>query len=254
MNEMLFDRKNKDYGAYAIRTTYNDAVIKSLLTVSTVLLLFIGSAYAYNNYFAEKPKVKEQLFDYTENVSVIDVTPIEEQKAKPVSKTAASAKTIGIATVIKDEPKKIEPTTALTPISTPEVKGDSGVVAVNPIPGTGGGEPAVIKVVPVDPPTAFADVMPEYPGGPKAMMEFFAKNVVYPERAKILGVEGTVFVTFVVGVDGKIESYKILKGVDEDCNEEALRVVSKMPTWKPGMNGGKPARVMFNLPIKFRLN
>lgn len=256
MHEMLFEKRNKDYGAYVIRATYNDAVIKALATVASTLLLFLGSAYAYNNYFAERPVMKEKVWEIEEKVVEMNLEPLEMKKPEAITQPASSERVDGLATIIRDNPEVPEnPNTSLSVVSTPEVIGDSSnTEPIQGIAGTGTGTDVIKVEETIEKPFVIVEEMPEYPGGTKAMMEFFSKNIVYPERSKALGNEGTVFVNFVVGKDGKIASFKVLKGVDEDCNAEALRVVAKMPVWKPGKNSGREVPVMFNLPIRFKLN
>ena len=94
---------------------------------------------------------------------------------------------------------------------------------------------------------------PGYPGGDEARIKFLQENIKYPEEAKELGVQGKVFVTFVVEVDGSITDVKVLRGIGAGCDEEAIRVVKSMPRWVPGKQRGQPVRVQFNLPIKFTL-
>lgn len=96
--------------------------------------------------------------------------------------------------------------------------------------------------------------MPEFPGGgQEALFKFLQKNMKYPQVAKENGIQGTVFVNFVVGKNGKIRDVKILRGVNKMLDEEAIRVVKAMPSWKPGKQRGKPVSVSYNLPIKFTL-
>jgi periplasmic protein TonB len=94
---------------------------------------------------------------------------------------------------------------------------------------------------------------PSFPGGEEALMEFLGKNIAYPPMAKESGIQGTVFVTFVVEPDGSVTNVKTLRGIGGGCDEEAIRVVKNMPKWKPGKQRGKPVRVQFNLPIRFIL-
>ena len=97
------------------------------------------------------------------------------------------------------------------------------------------------------------EVMPEFPGGVDKLMAYLGKNIMYPASAKKAGVQGRVFVSFIVEKDGRVNESKILRGIGADCDEEALRVVNSMPKWKPGLSEGKPVRVQYNLPIKFQL-
>jgi protein TonB len=94
---------------------------------------------------------------------------------------------------------------------------------------------------------------PGYPGGEEARIAFLQTNIKYPEEAKELGIQGKVFVTFVVEVDGSITDVRVLRGIGGGCDEEAIRVIKSMPKWVPGKQRGVPVRVQFNLPIKFTL-
>ena len=85
------------------------------------------------------------------------------------------------------------------------------------------------------------------------MQKFIVKNMNYPPKALDAGITGTVYVNFVVMPDGSIKDAKIARGIGGGCDEEALRVVSSMPKWKPGKQRGKPVMVSFNLPVKFAL-
>jgi protein TonB len=93
----------------------------------------------------------------------------------------------------------------------------------------------------------------EFPGGMAAMMKFISQNMKYPSQARRMGTEGSVFVEFVVDQQGKISDAHVIKGIGAGCDEEAVRVVNKMPNWKPGKQNGKAVRVRFVLPVKFVL-
>ena len=98
-----------------------------------------------------------------------------------------------------------------------------------------------------------AEVAPLYPGGESAMMKFLQRNIKYPTIAKENGVKGTVFVQFVVEKDGKVSDVVVVKGVDKSLDAEAKRVVSSMPKWAAGVQGGVPVAVQYVLPVKFEL-
>ncbi len=95
--------------------------------------------------------------------------------------------------------------------------------------------------------------MPAFPGGQGALMKYLAEHIKYPELAKESGIQGRVFINFVVEPDGSIDQVKVLRGIGGGCDEEAVRVVKSMPRWIPGKQRGKPVRVSFNLPVKFAL-
>jgi periplasmic protein TonB len=100
----------------------------------------------------------------------------------------------------------------------------------------------------------FTEVMPEPIGGMSLWHQYLAKQLKYPKQAVRAGVEGTVFVSFVVNKDGSIQDITILRGIGMGCDEEALRVISQAPKWSPGKQGGKPIRVRMRMPIRFKLN
>lgn len=111
-----------------------------------------------------------------------------------------------------------------------------------------------------DPPpikkTVIHDVVgksPEYPGGPAEMAAFIQETFEYPEMAREMGEQGTIWVEFVVYSDGKIKDVKVVKGVSASLDKEAMRVVKRMPHWQPGEQAGKAVNVRYTIPIKARL-
>lgn len=95
--------------------------------------------------------------------------------------------------------------------------------------------------------------MPEFPGGELALRQFIANAIKYPVIAQENGIQGRVYVTFVVNTDGSITDARIARGVDPSLDKEALRVVNTLPKWKPGKQRGKPVRVSYTVPINFVL-
>lgn len=98
------------------------------------------------------------------------------------------------------------------------------------------------------------DQLPEFQGGTSGMAQYMSKSIKYPEEAKSKGLQGTVYVQFVVETDGRVNMAKVSRGFDKTCDAEALRVVKAMPAWNPGMQNGVPVRVQLSLPVKFKLN
>lgn len=97
------------------------------------------------------------------------------------------------------------------------------------------------------------EVMPQFPGGQIAMLQYIMKNIKYPEQAMKEGIQGRVAVRFIVEKDGSISDVKPVLSVHPLLNKEAVRVVKSMPKWTPGKQNGKPVRVRFNLPVMFKL-
>ncbi|MFM9027861.1 MAG: TonB family protein, partial [Bacteroidota bacterium] len=95
--------------------------------------------------------------------------------------------------------------------------------------------------------------MPTFPGGEAELFKYLQKNIKFPPIARENGIQGRVFVTFVVDKDGKVKDAKVLRGIGGGCDEEALRVVRSMPDWKAGKQNGRAVSVQYNLPINFTL-
>lgn len=98
------------------------------------------------------------------------------------------------------------------------------------------------------------EVMPEFPGGTAALMQFLTANMVYPEIAKTNGIEGMVVIGFMISEKGTISDVQVKRSVHAALDEEAIRVVKSMPAWKPGTTGGKPVAVEMTLPLSFKLS
>ena len=105
-------------------------------------------------------------------------------------------------------------------------------------------EPELITIV---------EIAPEFPGGIQALKKFISSNLIYPQEAKEAGIEGRVFVSFIIEKDGSLSSIQLLRGIGYGCDEEAMAVVKKMPKWKPATQRGKPVRMRYQLPFVFKL-
>lgn len=95
---------------------------------------------------------------------------------------------------------------------------------------------------------------PSFPGGQNAMYKFLGKGMDYPSKARRMGIEGKVFVQFVVNTDGSVSDVKVIKGIGAGCDEEAARVINSMPKWTPGKQRGVPVKVRMFIPVYFKLN
>ena len=103
-------------------------------------------------------------------------------------------------------------------------------------------------------PFALAEIRPEFPGGEAALQKYIASHVQYPEVARDNGLQGKVYVQFVINKRGEVENAIIARGIDAVLDKEALRVIQSLPKWKPGVQRGKPVRVSYTVPINFKLN
>jgi protein TonB len=252
LNEIVFANRNKSYGAYAIRAAYNSTVLKSLFIVSSTVFLFAIGVYIFTKVTDEGSTL---YLGTNDSVTTVNFKPLEEKKPEPAKEPQGGKKTSGVATRINDtttveEKPELDPNVNLNPNGNPNSTGTltgigEGTLAVN--------TPTVEEKP--EPPTAFPPQEPEFEGGISALMSFIKRNTVYPELAREIGREGTVYATFIINEQGEVESAKIMKGIGGGCDEEASRVVNKIPKFKkPGRNeAGKPIKTIFNVPFVFKL-
>lgn len=141
----------------------------------------------------------------------------------------------------------------LTEVNGDPVIDDSGADKNTAIYALPQGDRIKEKEVVDEPFVYFAEEMPEFPGGEKALLNFLSQSIRYPSIAAETGIKGKVIVNFIVNTDGTIFGVKLLRSVDQSLDKEALRVVSSMPRWKPGKQSGKLVRVSYSVPINFVL-
>lgn len=258
LNEVIFENRNKDYGAYVIRESYNDSLIKSLVCLSSMIVLLFGAVYVYNKTNAIKIDEKITTFndpklDILEYVTKVDITPVIE----PVQNTAvaATAPAGAIGTTITDNATETTSVNIDNPIS------GVGSVTATGLSATGTETSTITIVSPVvnsapitTEAVVVAEEMPEFEGGVAGLMRYVSQNIIYPAIAREIGKEGIVYVSFVVNESGNVESAKVMRGIGYGCDEEVLRVMNKMPRWKKaGKNAGHPVKVRFNIPVSFKL-
>ncbi len=252
-NELVFENKNKAYGAYALRKSYNDNVTRSLIITCSFfgLLVFTGVVLTNANQKVVPVPLPTILPDTTIS-RLINITPLPkpeieiEEKVLPKEKVKPKATPLNLTVTDKIKIDSVSTSIKTANVENGTPKGDSASQIGNPPIGT-------IKVVAPtasNVPLALVGEMPEFNGN---LSKYLSDNIQYPRMAVEAGTSGTVYVTFVVEQDGSIGNVKILRGVGDGCTEEAMRVVKGMPNWKPGKNHGMPVRVQYNLPVKFRL-
>lgn len=259
LNDVIFENRNKNYGAYAIRSSYNDSLKKSLIYLTSIVSLLFGSVIinnkmnssAKNNGLVILDDPKIETLTYTTEVNI--KPPVIEPKQQ---NNAAAAPKGTIGTVINDNAVETNSVNIDNPISgvgsptatgvDPNSTNESTVTVTNSVS---------IPTATVDSgPVIVADDMPEFEGGVAGLMRFVSQNIVYPAVAREIGKEGTVYVSFVVNEIGNVENVKVMKGIGFGCDEEVVRVVGKMPRWKKaGKNAGHPVKVRFNIPVSFKL-
>lgn len=252
--DIIFEERNKAYGAYFLRKSYSKhVVLGAILTFALFALVFASP------YIAELLKGEEEVVvQETKTVKYTDLAPpppIQNTPPPPQINIPPPVKT-----VIKFLPPKVTDKEVVEEEEMPtieEIKQND--VGAETVEGTGEvvfEEPvAEVAKEEVEEDVIFTVVeqQAEFPGGMEALVKFLQKNVKYPAIARRMGVEGSVFVSFVVDKAGAISDIQIVKGISAECDKEAVRVVGMMPPWKPGKQNGKAVKSRFVLPVKFKL-
>lgn len=203
------------------------------LLISCSLTFF---AFEWTTYYSVKELPGTKVID--EVIETI-LPPVNPEVEKPIVKTEPTiSKNVDELIIVDkvtekttDEPKK-------EPVETP--KFDEKWVKV---------EPVEVESAPLN----FAEEMPGFVGGDKALYEYLSNNIKYPKREKQIGIEGKVYVEFVVGKKGEITDVKIKRGVSEALDAEAIRVIKSMPNWLPGKQNGRAVKVIYVMPISFKI-
>jgi protein TonB len=261
LNDVVFEGRNKLYGAYDLRKSYGQTIQRSVLMGVTLFLLLV----MFPNLYARLvPESKPDDIAYIIEANPIDITP--EILAKPPVKeeVAPAPKTVRSLppVVLPDEQVTIEnlpPAIEELENAQPTEKTLDGIeeitIIVPPAPEAASSKPATAGLEPRKE-EIFRSVeqAPHYQGGLAEMGAFLQKNLRYPSKAEQAEVQGKVFVEFTVASDGKIENVTAIKGIGFGCDEEAVRVVKLMKNWVPGKQAGIPVKVRFTLPIVFQLN
>ncbi|MCK9292053.1 MAG: energy transducer TonB [Bacteroidales bacterium] len=197
-------------------------------------LAAIFLAFEYKSYDARTINMEQRVVEDIPE----EIVPITEQAAKPPPPPPPQQTTV--LSIVQDDVEvedveinvEIDQTVAIEAY-VPPVREEEEVI-----------EQEIFTVV---------ESMPEFPGGQAKMLEFIATNIKYPPMARESGIQGRVFVNFVVEPDGSVSGVTILRGIGGGCDEEAIRVIQSMPKWTPGRQRGKAVRVSFNLPVRFTL-
>ena len=155
---------------------------------------------------------------------------------------------------IKKPPKpKIAPKLVVVPDDEPDLDPEEFIIDVGEIEDFDPSEFEDSFIEEVDLPFLWVEDMPEFEGGQVAFMKYIAKHIKYPSQARRMGIEGKVFVEFIIDKEGRLIDVKAIKGIGAGCDEEAVRVLKEAPAWKPGKQRGKPVKVKMVLPIYFQL-
>ena len=268
--DLVFEGKNKDFGAYVIRTNspkrHNVAVLWTLIGTIIFGLITFGLVKA-NQYLEEK-----RLAEWGEQVEVlIDMTPeAEESKAELIEDKKPE--------VIQEEVSKTYQATELQIVEDKNVREEDEIVSfdermqTNAIAGRVTNSEGstdlnnfkerideIVVEAPVEPEAKpeqiFKSVeqMPQFPGGDEALLKYLSSHINYPPMAAENNIQGRVVVQFVVDKTGKVGEVKIARSVDKELDNEAVRVCKSLPKFTPGRQNGQPVAVWYTLPVTFKL-
>lgn len=242
-DEIIFENRNRTYGAYDIRKRYKSAASISLLggiAISTILIIVLSLTAKPVTASAEPPSVVLLMSDplMKDYVPPAPVKPRADLTSIPKN----------LKPVVTDDTSNIK---SFIPSTDALINS-----AINPdVNDTTPGIQPADPVIPDDetPPYVIVKEMPEFPGGLPALLKYVGDNLKYPANAQNNNIQGKVILKFVVNRDGSVNRIEILRGVDPLLDSEAVRVVSILPKFKPGKLNGVPVPVWFLLPIVFKL-
>ena len=258
LNDIIFMYKNREYGAFVLRKLYSKFLTYAVMIAVAFFVLAISSPLIIEFL---KPKVEVakrtnkviQYTDLAEPPSIDKEKKIEKiEEIKPLKSTIAfRPPVIKADELVKDEYiptvddlKKVDPGAKTQEGSANGV--DLSLMDVQETKVTE--EPAAKAEV-----FTYVEEMPTFPGGNDAFLSYVASKIQYPEIAKRAGVEGKIFVSFVVSASGAVSDVQVLKGIGAGCDEEAVRVIRSMARWNPGKQNGRAVNVKVSVPIIFKL-
>lgn len=256
--ELVFNDRNKTYGAYDLRKHYTTILLKAMgIAFSGVLLLF----WSYSFYLGHKTKEVIVNIPYHPNI----VAPPNEVKPVIPPRTQTVTPPAAVHTVryplfritdgkeAENPPEMIDLQPAA--ISTNNQDGKEGTINLPADMGKGSGNVVKPNVIEDNTPKETYDiqVMPTPYGGEAAWAKFLQKNIHYPGQAIEAHMSGKVYLSFIVEKDGHISNITVERGMGYGLDEEAIRVLKLAPAWKPGIQNGHPVRVRFVMPISFQI-
>ncbi|WP_162053621.1 energy transducer TonB [Pontibacter pamirensis] len=266
-NNVVFKGRNQAYGAYVLRRVYSKHMTLAAIIATAIFSGALVAPLVESIFFADQVKYVKPVYEINEPFILVqpnlpklseppkkEVIPVEPQQEKKV-KTEKFVTTKVVADNAQVETATVPDQDLLSKVNIgkntiegdiPEVPG----VTLDEAPATG---IATGKAEEASAEFIHVQEMPEFVGGDKALFAYLSKQMRYPAEAQRVGVEGIVVVTFVVATDGAITKAEIVKGLGFGTDEEALRVINKMPHWKPGKQNGRNVPVRYTLPIRFNI-
>ncbi|MDR0801333.1 energy transducer TonB [Fluviicola sp.] len=255
-NDIVFEERNLEYGAYQIRKNYS----RNLLLVMAGVILFIGTTFGIYKLIMNLPQEKPKEVPLDLTAFAVDAPMDKEEIIEPLEpEIPPMEKTIQfLPPVVTDDEVDTPPATVdelqdtKASTMTNENEGDP-FAKIDPTPP----KPKEEKVEKKE--EIIYDIVDEnadFPGGRAALLKYLSENIKYPQTAVEMGIQGKSYLQFVVSENGFISNVKVKKGVTDcpECDQEAIRVIKGMPKWTPGKVNGKAVNSTFSLPVSFKLN
>jgi periplasmic protein TonB len=266
-DDFIFENKNKSYGAYVLRQNYNSNLSKGILITIPIFVFLALSPKLYSFIFKKEivpVEIWKEIFLYSSEIEIPVKKVIHQEikkEVKSIPKTKPEIKYTAVEVVRNDDPQpeKAPPTVEelqQNTTSTTTKAGDSDGIEIQTDSGEKNFNVTGNTFIPVENENTlyhYTDEMPSFPNGQAAMIRYLQNNVRYPLMAAENSIEGRVVVNFIVTKTGDIRNIKLIRGIGGGCDEEAIRVIARMPKWNPGKNHGTPVNVTFTLPIVFKL-
>ncbi len=250
--DILFDKRNKAYGGYVLRSQHGKRMNKALLMVIMLCVSILAMSMIPDRQDEEYSVVTEVITCPIQLPTDLILPP---EPTPPAPEPPAGRTTVQNTppVVVPDETEELilpPPVDSLIGSESGPVTNtgnETGPILTQPSEGTGTG---TTVTQPAAPPIAWAPVMPEFKGD---IYQYLSKHIHYPNMAMQDHITGKVLIRFVVNENGSISNVEVVRGIGGGCDEEAKRVVQNMPKWSPGMQNGRAVKVYFTLPINFRL-
>ena len=267
-SDLLFENRNKEYGAYVLRQQTSNRNIASILIILVLVAAVVGLLVAKSMYDEYVCGPHVVVYDHGMEASKLPNKAPEVKRVEPVRQENVERVVEKVRGSIRFVAPVIKRDDEVNPEDQMRTQDEimSSKVAVGFADVIGNDESAdvlrhkdVLVTEPVKPREEenkvfeVVEQMPSFPGGISALMKYLSKNIKYPPVAEEIGIQGRVICTFVVERDGSVSDIRIAKSVDPSLDKEAIRVVSTMPRWIPGRQNGQSVRVKFTLPVTFRL-
>ena len=267
-SDLLFENRNKEYGAYVLRHQTGNRNLASILAILVFVAAIVSLLVIKNEYDRYVAKHTVVVYDQGMETSNLKNKAPEVKRAEPIRRENIEEVVEKIKCSIKFTAPVIKKDDEVDPkdeMRTQDeiMKSKVSISVFDVLNGSEDGEVLKAKQMLVTEPVKpkveeykvfeVVEQMPSFPGGDVALMQYLSKNIKYPPVAEEMGIQGRVICTFVVERDGGVSDIRIAKSVDPSLDKEAIRVISTMPKWIPGRQNGQSVRVKFTLPVTFRL-